>query len=187
MLNPTSRFPIPKPILSGLAILTVVMILGAIYVWDVSRTETISVSASLEGDGCDADGVDCRLVRKGETKVQLKNCDESDELCRKGRYAISEKDGFLEVYSLKSEAITFIEEEIIIEVAEVGEFIYEQDRYSQVERAASMATDCQIPEEGQVLGAECYEMELTEDLLKSETEERRAYVALRDRLKSYFN
>jgi hypothetical protein len=185
MLRQTREIPIPKPIMSGLAILAVLFVLGGIYVWDVSRTETIAIPARLEGDGCDADGIDCRLVRGGETKVQLKNCDEADDLCRKERFAISEKEGGVEVYSLKSDVITFIDEEIVIEVAEIGEFLYEQDRYSQVERAAAMATECELPEEGKILGEECYEMELPENLRESETEERRGYVELRAQVEKY--
>ena len=186
MLKQTRQIPIPKPIMSGLAILAVAFVLGGIYIWDVSRTQVTVVPARLDGNGCDSDGIECRLVRGGETKVQLKNCSEDDELCKSERYALSEKEGGVDVYSLKSEVITFIDEEIVIEVAEVEEFIYEQDRYSQVERAAAMATECELPEEGEILGEECYEMELPENLRESETEERRAYVELRDRVKSYF-
>ena len=187
MLKQTRQIPIPKPIMSGLAILVVVLVLGGIYVWDISRTEIAVAPLRLEGDGCDSDGLECRLVRRGETKIQLKNCNESDELCRTERYAISEKDTGVDVYSLKSEVITFIDEEIMIDVAEVGEFLYEQDRYSQIERAAAMATECELPEAGEILGEECYDLELPENLRESETEERRAYVDLRDRVKSYFD
>lgn len=185
MLKQTRQIPIPKPIMSGLAILAVVFVLGGIYLWDVSRIESVEVPARLEGDGCSSDGAECRLVRGGETKVQLKNCTEDDELCLSERYAISEKAGGVDVYSLKSEVITFINEDIVIDVAEIGEFMYEEDRYTQVERAAAIVTDCELPEEGGILGPECYELELPENLRQSETEERRAYVKLRDRIETF--